>query len=357
MDGFHVKITEAVCLGTSLAFSGICYYLYRKSRSTVDKLDDAPHFTIDKKLKDILKATPGAYLQYAVIEGTVRPLGEPLTSPFQKEIVGVLHKFMLTEHRLVWNSLSHSWTDSERVMHQRVNAVPFVLVGSDETTVKVLCPLQASGVHMETTYEKFHQVNYGLGDIVGQYLSGEKLKGQLETEEMLKVGATLTGVGELILDTDGTLNLQPPSNGSQYFLSISDFGTLRGDQDSVAVWWKALAIGFTLAGAAVLLWVGRRYYYNLKVRWEQEQERREFKRLQAEALRTHAAVTGPEARQDGTDDHMDNLCVICLSQPRNCILLDCGHVCCCHNCYQALPHHRCPICRQTISRVVPLYNV
>lgn len=159
------------------------------------------------------------------------------------------------------------------------------------------------------------------------------------------------------MDTDGTLNLQPPSNGSQYFLSISDFGTLRGDQDSVAVWWKALAIGFTLAGAAVLLWVGRRYYYNLKVRWEQEQERREFKRLQAEALRTHAAVTGPEARQDGTDDHMDNLCVICLSQPRNCILLDCGHVCCCHNCYQALPHHRCPICRQTISRVVPLYNV
>lgn len=39
MDGFPVRITEAVCLGTSLALSGICYYLYRKSRSTVDKLD------------------------------------------------------------------------------------------------------------------------------------------------------------------------------------------------------------------------------------------------------------------------------------------------------------------------------
>lgn len=78
-------------------------------------------------------------------------------------------------------------TDSERVLHERVNAVPFVLVGSDETPVKVLCPLQASGMHMEITHEKFHQVNYGLGDIVGQYLSGEKLKGQLETEKMLKV--------------------------------------------------------------------------------------------------------------------------------------------------------------------------
>ena len=77
--------------------------------------------------------------------------------------------------------------DSERVLHQRVSAVPFVLVGPDETPVRVLCPLQASGVHMEVTHEKFHQVIYGFGDIVGQYLSGEKLKGQLETEEMLKV--------------------------------------------------------------------------------------------------------------------------------------------------------------------------
>lgn len=77
--------------------------------------------------------------------------------------------------------------DREQVILQKMNSVPFVLVGSDETAVKVLCPLQASGVHMEITHEKFHQVNYSLGDIVGQYFSGEKLKGQLETEEMLKV--------------------------------------------------------------------------------------------------------------------------------------------------------------------------
>lgn len=84
-------------------------------------------------------------------------------------------------------SLSCNRTDSERIVHQRVNAVPFVLMGSNDTSVRVLCPLQASGFPMEITHEKFHQVNYGLSDIVGQYLSGEKLKGQLEIEEMLKV--------------------------------------------------------------------------------------------------------------------------------------------------------------------------
>lgn len=111
---------------------------------------DAPHFNTDGKLKDILKVTPGACLQYAVIEGNqaltvwyrqyliayffpkkmgtpslllilyyvcicavgaVQPVDEPLTSHFQKEIVGVLQKFMLREHRLVWNGLSRTWWD------------------------------------------------------------------------------------------------------------------------------------------------------------------------------------------------------------------------------------------------------
>lgn len=39
MDGFTVKVSEAVCLGASFALSGICYYLYRKSRTTVNILD------------------------------------------------------------------------------------------------------------------------------------------------------------------------------------------------------------------------------------------------------------------------------------------------------------------------------
>lgn len=353
MAGFDLDMTEALCLGASLALSGICYYIYRRSRTELDKLDDAPHFNIDGKLKDILKVTPGACLQYAVVEGAVQPVGEPLTSHFQKEHVGVLQKILLKELKVVRNGLSRTWTDSERLLHQRVNSVPFALVGSDQTTIRVLCPMQASGDHWETTYERFHQVKYGLGDIVGQYLSGEKIKGHLETEEMLKVGATLTGIGELVLDTDGTLNLRPPANGSLYILSTSDFDALRGEQESTAMLWKALGITSALAGAAVLLWVGWRYYNQLKIRWEQEQERREFERFRAEPPpRAQRTATGQDEEED-----TGNTCVICLTQPRNCILLNCGHVCCCYSCYQALPQRKCPICRQSIMRVVPLYHV
>ncbi|KAM9844526.1 mitochondrial ubiquitin ligase activator of nfkb 1-A [Aulostomus maculatus] len=349
MDGFPMKIGEGVCLGVSVALSSLCYYLYRKSRLTVDRLDGAPHLNINGNLKNIFSVCPGKCLQYAVIEGTVQPLGEPLKSQFQKETVGVLQKFLLREHTRVWSSISHTWVDSERVLLHRADEVPFMLVGSDDIAVKVLHPLQASGVHMEVTHEKFHQVDYGLGDILGQYLRGEKLKGKLETEEMLKVGTALTGVGELVLDTDGTLYLQPPSDGSQYFLSISDFDTLRGEQESTAAGWKTLAVAFALVGAAVTLWITRRYYQQLKLRREREKARREFERLQAETKRERTE------RQDSAEEQIENPCLICLSQPRNCIVLDCGHVCFCHDCFQALPKRQCPICRQDISRVLPLF--
>ncbi|XP_041752651.2 mitochondrial ubiquitin ligase activator of nfkb 1-A [Coregonus clupeaformis] len=356
MEEFPVRTVEGLCLGTSLAMSGLFYYIYRKKRKTVDKLNDAPQFTLDRKLADLLNVTPGKCLQYVVIEGAVQPLGEPLRSLFQEGSVGVVQKLMLREHKLVWNSLSHTWTDSERVLHQRVNAVPFSLVGSDQANVRVLCPLEASGLKMEIIHEKFHQASYSFTDIIGQYLSGEKPKGQLETEEMLKVGATLTGVGELILDTDRVLKLRPPTDGSEYFLSSADFETLRLEQEGQAVVWQVLASVFALAGAAVLFWVGRRYYRSLRVRWDQERLRREFERLGARGM---GAGSTAGATQEGAGEQetpLENTCVICLTQPRSCVLLDCGHVCCCYSCYQALPQPTCPICRQAIKRVVPVYQ-
>ncbi|KAJ8011583.1 hypothetical protein DPEC_G00059760 [Dallia pectoralis] len=330
MEEFPLRTVEGLCLGTSLAISGLFYYVYRKKRKTVDKLN--------------VRA--------------VHPVGEPLRSQFQEGSVGVVQKLMLREHKLVWNNLARTWTDSERVLHQRVNAIPFNLVGLDQASVRVLCPLEASGLKMEIIHEKFHQATYGFSDIIGQYLSGEKPKGQLETEEMLKVGATLTGVGELILDTDRVLKLRPPTDGSDYFLSTADFDTLCLEQESQAVVWRVLSSVFALAGAAILLWVGHRYYQSLRVRWDQERLRREYDSLVAggsveETGSPTGATPGGAGEQETT---LNNACVICLTQARSCVLLDCGHVCCCYSCYQALPQPTCPICRQNINRVVPLFQ-
>ncbi|XP_032422472.1 mitochondrial ubiquitin ligase activator of nfkb 1-A [Xiphophorus hellerii] len=356
MEGFPLTFTEAVCLGASLSLSGVFYYLYKRSRLTVKKLENAPHISIDGKLKDLLKVTPGGCLQYAVVEGTVKPVDEPLTSHFNKDISGVLQKFTIKEHRLIWSSISRTWMDSERILHQRVNMVPFALFGLDKAAVKVQSPLQADGIYTEVINEKFHQPTLSFGELVGVYFSGEKPKGVLEIEEMLKVGTTLTGIGELTLDTDGTVTLRPPSDNSPYFLSLTDFENLRNETCNIAVFWKVLVVVSALAGTAVLFWAGLRFYRTFKDRWEQDAASREFARQQAEAARLRAERANAEGSEEEDNNQMGNVCVICLSEPRDCILLDCAHVCCCFACYQALPQRTCPICRQNIARVLPFYQ-
>lgn len=157
------------------------------------------------------------------------------------------------------------------------------------------------------------------------------------------------------LEADGSLSLQSPSDGSQYFLSMTDFDTLCKENHSMAVWWKTLAIASALVGATILLWASLRYYRYLRECWQQEQEAREFARLRSEVARRHANEARADGSADGENGNPENVCVICLDQPRDCILLNCGHMCCCHTCFLALPRRKCPICRQKIARVVPVY--
>eukprot|EP00347_Sterkiella_histriomuscorum_P003446 403364265 len=51
----------------------------------------------------------------------------------------------------------------------------------------------------------------------------------------------------------------------------------------------------------------------------------------------------------------DKVCLICLSEPRNTIIMPCGHLCVCSDCGDKLnqKNQNCPICRATISSLVP----
>ncbi|XP_028283329.1 mitochondrial ubiquitin ligase activator of nfkb 1-A-like [Parambassis ranga] len=258
----------ALCLGTGLAVSSLCYYMYRKKKKTVEKLDNAPHINIDGKLKDTLEVTPGACLQYAVVEGVVEPVDEALRSQFHEDIDGVLHKLKVRERRLGWSGYSNILGLNDRVLHKQV---PFVLRGSDETAVRVHCPLQASGLKMKMTYKKLHQF-HGFDDLAGFHLNMLNRKGHLQTEEMLKVGTTVTGVGKLTLDTEGTLSLRPPSDGSQYFLSTADYDTLRNQYKAATKVWKNLTVACALAGTVALCCVGLRYYQHRKLRFTEKND-------------------------------------------------------------------------------------
>lgn len=50
-------------------------------------------------------------------------------------------------------------------------------------------------------------------------------------------------------------------------------------------------------------------------------------------------------------------CVVCLTNEREVVLLNCGHVCVCGDCAFALPEpKKCPVCRERVERFVTTFT-
>lgn len=50
----------------------------------------------------------------------------------------------------------------------------------------------------------------------------------------------------------------------------------------------------------------------------------------------------------------DNFCIICMKEPVNCTILECGHTGTCFTCSEELKE--CPICRQAVTRVIRIFK-
>lgn len=239
---------------------------------------------------------------------------------------------------------------TQKVIHQRTNSVPFALGSHDESiaaSIRVIRPLDAAELNLETTFENFHPTVQSLTNVIGHFISGERPKGIHETEEMLRLGDSVTGVGELVLDNN-LIKLQPPKQGFRYFLTRLDYDSLLRKQGKSVRLWRVLTIVFGVAACSALLYILWRQYVQ---RRESQRERtmvEDFKDLLRKRMR--------ELKLE-EDSVSPTSCAVCLSRERSCVFLECGHVCACAQCYAALPEpKKCPICRATIDRMVPFYN-
>ncbi|PKU28725.1 mitochondrial ubiquitin ligase activator of nfkb 1 [Limosa lapponica baueri] len=348
--GGRPSAAQAALLAASTALTALLYSVYRQKARVARGLQGAKKVRLDGELRAVLLEAPGRCVPYAVIEGVVRSVKETLSSQFVENCKGVIQRLTLQEHKMVWNRTTHLWNDYEKIIHQRTNTTPFDLVPQEDgagVTVRVMKPLDAAELSLETVYEKFHPSVQSFTDVIGHYISGERPKGIQETEQMLKVGTALTGVGELVLD-NATIKLQPPKQGMPYYLSALDFDSLLQKQESNVRFWKILTVVFGFATCAVLFFILRKQYRHHRQRRHLRQMQDEFRQAQERLTREMNAEGG---------ETLKNACVICLSNVKSCVFLECGHVCSCKECYRALPEpKKCPICRQLISRVVPLYN-
>ncbi|XP_072264487.1 mitochondrial ubiquitin ligase activator of nfkb 1-A-like isoform X2 [Pyxicephalus adspersus] len=284
-----------------------------------------------------------AYPDSSQATGRVEAVGKAISSD-NYHLQAVIQKQQMEEHRLFWNSLTRSWSEHVRVIYESVKEVPFQLcpLEGNEVSVLVCDPQKASDLTLQIVYERFHAASMNLGELLGHYFSGEKPTGVLELEGILPVGTILTGVGKLTLNNKGELTLQPPEDGSEYFLSLSGYEDILRQQESIASIWRGAALFFGALGTVVVCIAMYRAYQ----RYKKKHKRQDCLDEQQFQI--------PDSDEDPVDS--ERLCVICISRTRECVILPCGHVCCCFFCYQALPTQTCPICRCYIERVVPLFQ-
>jgi len=71
-----------------------------------------------------------------------------------------------------------------------------------------------------------------------------------------------------------------------------------------------------------------------------------------------AAAPGPAnpaaPASGGRELSADALCIVCMDAVKNTVFLECGHLACCTTCSDKLK--LCPVCRNQITRVVPIFQ-
>ncbi|KAM3850009.1 mitochondrial ubiquitin ligase activator of nfkb 1-A-like [Diretmus argenteus] len=256
MSDFPINPLVLVGVGSSFAFSGLFYHLYQEKKEEIRKLKEIPLFRPDQLLVKLLNASPHKRLQYVAVEGLVQADGEPLASQFVPRSFAVIQKITVEEHWKYWNSISRTWNSRKMNRTETNNSVPFSLVcpGAyvSDLYVKVQNPLEASGCYLERVYHRVRRAEEGLVDLVVQGLSGEKPMAREESEELLRVGTTVTGFGEVVLEGGQVMRLQAPRDSRRYILAPTDYRSFMDSHESSAKMWKVLTAVCGVTGASLL---------------------------------------------------------------------------------------------------------
>jgi E3 ubiquitin-protein ligase MUL1 len=237
--------------------------------------------------------------------------------------------------------------DTKHVIRDTYNERPFVLEGNTATErIHVEEPLMAQYLvdSLPVTHDRFEPNKANLLSRGLDRIFGDVSKGFEEKERLLPVGTSLLGYGRVTME-GGVKRLGPAEDARQpYILTTQTKRQVVQALQGSARLYRAVAVVLGVAGAGVLAYV----LYKRYRRWHQTREMRALRR-EIEAGRT---AGGPHAGSDAASRE----CVICLQNRREVIMLDCGHICTCFDCSQAIPEpKKCPVCRELVARIRNIY--
>lgn len=134
--------------------------------------------------------------------------------------------------------------------------MPFSLVSPgayiNDLFVKVQNPAEASGCYLDRVHFRVRPAEEGLLDVVLQGISGERPEKLVESEELLRLGSTVTGFGEVVLAGDEEMRLQAPRDGRKYILVPTDHRSFLDRHESSASMWKVLTAVSGIIGVSLL---------------------------------------------------------------------------------------------------------
>ncbi|KAL3269615.1 hypothetical protein HHI36_008679 [Cryptolaemus montrouzieri] len=331
-------LVETIVLGIDSIIFITCIRNYYKNKNAMTMIQGAPYLNINNDLKEIILTHPDKKLSYVAIRGMVKPLGKPIISNNNVGVQGVVQLLRIKEH-VIQRSTTGFWNDSERVIQEVHNIMPFSLE-TKGIEVEIIDPLAADILDMDVISDVFDPTVPTVMDHIWGFFAGIRQRGIQKTEKMLRKGTMITGIGELVYSRDGNmLQLQPPTNGTPFYLTNMQVTSLVKKLENSKRNYRWLCLLFGAIGIVVGGLIIRKY---LKHRAKLIQEA-EIKKQLEESRRERRKKTR-------TKDFGDNqMCVVCKTNPIEIILLPCGHVCLCEDCSAGIQDF-CPVCRTIIER-------
>lgn len=362
-----------------IAFFGIdsiivsaLYYFMKKKAKTLSDIEDAVQFDGKGELPD--------NVEYCMVTGKVKPEDRILKSNYDKDYLGVIRSTVVREHGTTFQKdVRH---DTTKILSKTVEYEPFSIL-SRNLEIKVDSPDKAEYLleNLNLTHRKFEMNKNSLtNQVLTALIARQHTKGIETSEKMLLNGTSLTCFGRLVKDSTtfpapmwvpgavrAEYELFAPE-GRAYIITTLTRSTLIDELKKIN---KTLKISFVIFGS-IAIGIGIYMVYTrfggfIKERiriYRIEQARRQRirdRRARAERENNEInqdpdqLVNVQNQNQNNHDNDVNNECVVCLTNPREVVLLDCGHVCLCMDCLERLPTENCPICRTRYRTFVPCY--
>lgn len=247
----------------------------------------------------------------------------------------------------------HFRSDVTNIIQDKVQSVPFVLrrwfCKESQTEIVVDNPTSASFLmeSLTVTHDSFKHSQGG--NILSRGLDlmyGDVSKGIHHNEKMLLTNTLLLGIGEIALN-EGKLHLLPPRDKQMYILTTMSRAEVIRSLSSRSVIAKILVITTGVIGSSLVAYI---IYKQIK-QWRQGRARDSLLR-EINELREQAAN-----RANNSNNEYGSSCIVCFTNRREIVLLNCGHICLCAECVLMLPEPLlCPVCRSPVERYILTYN-